>query len=604
MFLITLTEKGGGSSQLTFEKGEVTIGRLAGNDIVLGKGNVSKYHSRIVLKDGKFIIVDMKSTNGTYVNGKKIAAPQVVKPTDKIYIGDYIINVEAGEEGGAEDDGGGEEEAAGEEEYDEGNGEEEQAADDEEPADDEQEEEQADDEEEAPAEEEAPRPGRMPASMANAISRRKNKVDPAVEAYSRLQKDIHDRLIEYLDLRRLDMDRLGDEELWRRTEKAIQDILDQMESDQELPEEIDRGELLTDVLNEALGLGPLEAFLANEDISEIMVNHANQIYIEKKGKITLSEKIFSSNQAVLGVIERIVAPIGRRIDESSPLVDARLKDGSRVNAIIPPLALKGPCITIRKFKRDALRIEDLIRYRTITPQMAEFLEMCVKARKNIVISGGTGSGKTTTLNIISSFIPDDERIITVEDAAELQLPQEHWVQLESRPPNLEGKGAIMIRDLVKNCLRMRPDRIVVGECRSGETLDMLQAMNTGHDGSLTTLHANTPRDALARLETMVLMAGMDLPVKAIREQIASAVHLIVQQTRFSDGTRKVSYITEVSGMEVDIVTLQDIFYYKQEGFTEDGKVRGKYVASGFVPRFYDELQRRGIPVNMGIFREE
>jgi pilus assembly protein CpaF len=604
MFLITLAEKGGGNQQqLTFKKAEVTIGRLAGNDIVLGKGNVSKYHSRIVLKDGKFIIVDMKSTNGTYVNGKKIAAPQVVRPSDKIYIGDYIINVEAGEgseegEGEAEAAGGGEE--GYDEPQDEGGGEEEQP-----------EEEAPQEEEEAPPEEEEeeeqPQPKdkkNMPASMAAALARRKHKIDPAVEAYSRLQKDIHDRLIEYLDLRRLDMDRLGDEELWRRTEKAIQDILDQMEADGELPEEVSRDELLTDVLNEALGLGPLEAFLANEDISEIMVNHANQIYIERKGKITLSDKIFSSNQAVLGVIERIVAPIGRRIDESSPLVDARLKDGSRVNAIIPPLALKGPCITIRKFKRDALRIEDLIRYKTVTPQMAEFLEMCVKARKNIVISGGTGSGKTTTLNIISSFIPEDERIITVEDAAELQLPQEHWVQLESRPPNLEGKGAIMIRDLVKNCLRMRPDRIVVGECRSGETLDMLQAMNTGHDGSLTTLHANTPRDALARLETMVLMAGMDLPVKAIREQIASAVHIIVQQTRFSDGTRKVAYITEVSGMEVDIVTLQDIFYYKQEGFTEDGKVRGRFVASGFVPRFYDELQRRGIPVNMGIFREE
>jgi pilus assembly protein CpaF len=613
MFLITLTEKGGGNQQqLTFKKGEVTIGRLAGNDIVLGKGNVSKYHSRIVLKDGKFIIVDMKSTNGTYVNGKKIAAPQVVRPTDKIYIGDYIINVEAAEDDGAEEEEQGGEEEQQEEEYENGEGEEQQEEEqqeqeEEEPPPDEEEEQQ--EEEEPPPEEEEDAPEaksntRMPASMAAALARRKRKIDPRVEEYSRLQKDIHDRLIEYLDLRRLDMDRLGDEELWRRTEKAIQDILDQMEADGELPEGVSRDEVLTDVLNEALGLGPLEAFLANEDISEIMVNHANQIYVEKKGKITLSDKIFSSNQAVLGVIERIVAPIGRRIDESSPLVDARLKDGSRVNAIIPPLALKGPCITIRKFKRDALRIEDLIRYKTITPQMAEFLEMCVKAKKNIVISGGTGSGKTTTLNIISSFIPDDERIITVEDAAELQLPQEHWVQLESRPPNLEGKGAITIRDLVKNCLRMRPDRIVVGECRSGETLDMLQAMNTGHDGSLTTLHANTPRDALARLETMVLMAGMDLPVKAIREQIASAVHLIVQQTRFTDGTRKVAYITEISGMEVDIVTLQDIFYYKQEGFTEDGKIRGRFVASGFVPRFYDDLQRRGIPVNMGIFREE
>jgi pilus assembly protein CpaF len=285
-------------------------------------------------------------------------------------------------------------------------------------------------------------------------------------------------------------------------------------------------------------------------------------------------------------------------------VDARLKDGSRVNAIIPPLSLKGPCITIRKFKKEKLQIEDLIKYKTLAPQMAEFLEMCVKARKNIVISGGTGSGKTTTLNIVSNFIPEDERIITVEDSCELQLCQEHWVQLESRPPNLEGKGQITIRDLIKNCLRMRPDRIVVGECRSGETLDMLQAMNTGHDGSLTTLHANTPRDAISRMETMVLMAGMDLPLKAIRDQIASAVNLVVQQTRFSDGSRKIAYITEISGMEVDVVTMQDIFLFRQEGFDENNRVRGRFVATGFVPKFYDELQRRGIPVNMNIFREE
>jgi pilus assembly protein CpaF len=589
MFFITLAEKGGDTQQLTLDKEEVTIGRIAGNDLVLNKGNVSKHHSRIVLKDGKYIVVDLKSTNGTFVNGKKIAAPQVVRPTDKIYIGDYIINVEAPPEG--------EYAAEGEEGYDEGG--EEQYDEEEAPPEEEYEEEEAP----APPPPEKEKASNLPASV-KAAQRNKVKVNPEVEAYANLQKDIHDRLIEYLDLRRLDMDRLGDDELWRRTEKAIKDIIDQMEGDGEIGEEIDREMLLTDVLNEALGLGPLEAFLADDDISEIMVNHANQIYIEKKGKITLSEKIFSSNQAVLGVIERIVAPIGRRIDESSPLVDARLKDGSRVNAIIPPLALKGPCITIRKFKKDKLVVNDLIKYKSMTPQMAEFVEMCVKAHKNTVIAGGTGSGKTTLLNIVSSFIPEGERIITVEDAAELNLAQDHWVQLESRPPNLEGKGAITIRDLVKNCLRMRPDRIVIGECRSGEALDMLQAMNTGHDGSLTTLHANTPRDALARLETLVLMAGMDLPVKAIREQIAAAVHILIQQTRFNDGSRRVSYITEVSGMEVDIVTLQDIFYFKQEGFTEDHRVKGRFVATGFVPRFYDDLQRRGLPVNMTIFRED
>jgi pilus assembly protein CpaF len=585
MFLVTLEEKGGGTEQIEFEKNEITIGRLASNDIVLAKGNVSKYHSRIVTKDGRLIIVDMKSTNGTFVNGKKIAAPQVLKPTDKVSIGDYILNVEPLEDVNVTRTGRPEEEFY----------EDEAGYDDEEPYEDEPYE-----DERAPAPAANPR---MPASMASALAKRR-RVDPRVEAYTQLQKEIHDRLIEYLDLRRMDMDRLGDDELWRRTEKAISDIIDQMEADGEISGDVDREELLTDVINEALGLGPLEAFLASDEISEIMVNHANQIYIERKGKLILSDKIFSSNQAVLGVIERIVAPIGRRIDESSPLVDARLKDGSRVNAIIPPLALKGPCITIRKFKKDSLKIQDLIKFKTVTAQMAEFLEMCVKARKNIVISGGTGSGKTTTLNIISSFIPEDERIVTVEDAAELQLPQDHWVQLESRPPNLEGKGAITIRELVKNCLRMRPDRIVVGECRAGETLDMLQAMNTGHDGSLTTLHANTPRDAISRLETMVLMSGMELPVRAIREQIASAVHIIVQQTRFSDGTRKICFVTEVAGMEVDIVTLQDIFYYKQEGFTEDGKVRGRFVASGFVPKFYDDLQRKGIPVNMSIFRED
>ncbi|MHB1845044.1 MAG: CpaF family protein, partial [Deltaproteobacteria bacterium] len=385
---------------------------------------------------------------------------------------------------------------------------------------------------------------------------------------------------------------------------AIRDIIAQMDQDGEMTGQVDRERLVRDVLNEALGLGPLEDLLADDDVTEIMVNHAQQVYVERGGKLTLSEKIFSSNQAVLGVIERIVAPIGRRIDESSPLVDARLKDGSRVNAIIPPLALKGPSITIRKFKREKLVIDDLVKYKSLTAQMAEFLEMCVTARRNIVISGGTGSGKTTLLNVTSSFIPHDERIVTVEDAAELQVHQEHWIQLESRPANLEGKGQITIRDLVKNCLRMRPDRIVIGECRGGEALDMLQAMNTGHDGSLTTLHANTPRDALARLETLVLMSGMELPIKAIREQIAAAVHLIVQQTRFGDGSRKVTAITEVAGMEVDVITLQDIFYYKQEGFDANGKVKGRFVATGFVPKFYEDLQRRGLPVNMNIFREE
>ncbi|MBS2031560.1 MAG: Flp pilus assembly complex ATPase component TadA [Deltaproteobacteria bacterium] len=616
MFAVSITEKTGSNRVMEFDKNEVTIGRIPGNDIVLAKGNVSKNHGKIVLKDAKFVLVDLGSTNGTFVNNKKITAPQVLKPSDTVLIGDYTLKVmEAEDEAGADE---GYDDQGAEEQY-----EDEQPADD--YADEPQDEEPPEETRAPPAKVPAKAPQRAPAPPPKAQAkparrdeeedeapkrggpmkaREVHKVDPAVEAYAKLQKDIHDRLIEYLDLRRLDMDKLGDEELWQRTEKAIRDIIDQMAADGELPEEVDADALLDDVLNEALGLGPLEEFLADDAISEIMVNHANQIFIERKGKIVLSEKIFSSNQAVLGVIERIVAPIGRRIDESSPLVDARLKDGSRVNAIIPPLALKGPCITIRKFKKEKLQVEDLIKYKSVTPQMAEFLDMCVKSHKNIVISGGTGSGKTTLLNVMTSFIQDDERIVTVEDAAELQIYQPHWVQLESRPPNLEGKGQITIRDLVKNCLRMRPDRIVVGECRSGETLDMLQAMNTGHDGSLTTLHANTPRDAIARMETMSLMAGMDLPLKAIREQIAAAVNMIVQQTRFGDGSRRITYITEVAGMEVDIVTLQDIFYFKQDGFTDEGKVKGRFVATGFVPKFYDDLQRRGVPVNMNIFREE
>jgi pilus assembly protein CpaF len=620
MFAVSVTEKTGASRVMEFDKNEVTFGRIAGNDIVLAKGNVSKNHGKFVLKDGKFILVDNNSTNGTFVNNKKIAAPQVLKLTDIVLVGDYTMQVMEAEE--QHDDLPPEEDELpeGHDDAAHADGHEEEHYEDELPP-----EEEPEPEEtrappprvpaRAPARAAAPAPvakGRAPARQeeeAEPPAKRKRGrqpagVDPAVEAYAKLQKDIHDRLIEYLDLRRMDMDKLGDEELWNRTEKAIRDILDQMGSDGELPDEVDQDMLLEDVLNEALGLGPLEEFLADDDVSEIMVNHANQIFIEKKGKIVLSEKIFSSNQAVLGVIERIVAPIGRRIDESSPLVDARLKDGSRVNAIIPPLALKGPCITIRKFKREKLQVEDLIKYKSVTPQIAEFLEMCVKSHKNIVISGGTGSGKTTLLNVMTSFIQEDERIVTVEDAAELQIYQPHWIQLESRPANLEGKGQITIRELVKNCLRMRPDRIVVGECRSGETLDMLQAMNTGHDGSLTTLHANTPRDAIARMETMSLMAGMDLPLKAIREQIAAAVNMIVQQTRFGDGSRRITYVTEVAGMEVDIVTLQDIFYYKQDGFTEEGKIKGRFVATGFVPKFYDDLQRRGVPVNMNIFRED
>jgi len=404
-----------------------------------------------------------------------------------------------------------------------------------------------------------------------------------------------------MDLRRLDVEALADEELWQRTKATIQTIADQAQSAGEVPDFVDREVLIKDVLNEALGLGPLEELLEEDNITEVMVNHSQQIYVERSGRLEQVDKTFSSDKAVLGVIERIVAPIGRRIDESSPMVDARLRDGSRVNAIIPPLAIKGPCLTIRKFRRDMFGPDDLQRIGSFNRQIAEFLEVCVGARKSIVISGGTGSGKTTTLNILSSYIPENERIVTIEDAAELQLPQAHVVSLETKPPNIEGQGEIRIRDLVRNSLRMRPDRIVVGECRGGEALDMLQAMNTGHDGSLTTLHANTPRDAISRLETMVLMSGMDLPVRAIREQIASAIDIIVQQTRFAGGRRVITHVVEVTGMEGDIITTQDIFSFQQEGIDAQGQVQGQFQASGLVPKFYSELAARGLDVNMSIF---
>jgi len=410
---------------------------------------------------------------------------------------------------------------------------------------------------------------------------------------------VHEELLHLMDLRRTDIGSMSEEQLRHHVDKLIKEIIENMAG--KIPSDVDQSRLAVDVLNEAVGLGPLEELLAQDDITEIMVNKYDEIYIEKGGRLTKSNVVFSNDDAVMSAIERIVSPLGRRIDESSPLVDARLQDGSRVNAIIPPLALRGPCLTIRKFARKKLTSEDIIAYNAINENMVKFLEMAVIHRKNIVISGGTGSGKTTLLNVLSNYIPESERIVTVEDAAEIKLAQPHIVSLEARPPNMEGKGAIPIRDLVKNCLRMRPDRIVVGECRGGEALDMLQAMNTGHDGSLTTAHANTPRDLIARLEVMVMMSGMDLPSKAIRDQVASAVDIVVQINRFSDGTRKVVSISEITGTEGDIVQMQDIFKFQQEGFDEEGKVKGHFHATGRVPEFYEDLRQRGLPVDMSIF---
>lgn len=415
------------------------------------------------------------------------------------------------------------------------------------------------------------------------------------------RKRIHAMLLETMDLRRQDVSRMSDERLRQETEAVIRKLIE--DKGGEIPSSINRNALCQQVLNEAIGLGPLEDLLSDESVTEIMVNRHDQIFVERSGRLVRHALTFTGDQAVLGVIERIVTPLGRRIDESSPMVDARLKDGSRVNAIIPPLALKGPTLTIRKFSKRKLNASDLVAYGSVSPEMAHFMQICVEAKKNVVVSGGTGSGKTTLLNILSNFIPQGERVITVEDAAELQLGHEHLISLESRPANVEGKGGVSIRDLVRNTLRMRPDRIVVGECRGAEALDMLQAMNTGHDGSLTTLHANSPRDALARLETMVLMAGMDLPLTAIREQIASAVDIIVQQTRFACGKRCVTHIAEITGIESGTIQVQELFRFVRQGHDpETGRVQGVFTGCDMVPTFYEELQSTGMHLDMSIFK--
>jgi pilus assembly protein CpaF len=414
------------------------------------------------------------------------------------------------------------------------------------------------------------------------------------DPYIQLKSKIHKKVIEEMSRDQED----GAGELAERLTRLVSEFIDQEVSF--IPRG-DKQRIVSEIVDEAVGFGPIHPLLSDESVTEVMVNGPNQVYIERNGKLEKTDVVFRDGAHVLHIIEKIVAPLGRRIDESMPMVDARLPDGSRVNAIIPPLSLCGPCITIRKFSKDPFTIDNLLSFDTLSLEMAAFLEAAVKARLNIVVSGGTGSGKTTTLNVLSSFIPNDERIVTIEDAAELQLRQEHVVSLETRPANIEGKGAVTIRDLVRNSLRMRPERIVVGEVRSGEALDMLQAMNTGHDGSLTTGHANSPRDMLSRLETMVLMAGMDLPVRAIREQIASAVDVIVHQSRMRDGTRKVTHITEVQGMEGDVIVLQDIFVYEQRGINADGRLVGSFVSTGIRPRFVKQLEDAGITLPAVMF---
>ncbi len=431
-----------------------------------------------------------------------------------------------------------------------------------------------------------------PAQRMNAVSARPRT--PFEQTAERVKNRLQARLIEEID----ETEELDKEQ----TAVRIVELLDAVVAELGLTiTKLEKQKLQDSVLHDFLGLGPIESLVNDPAITEIMVNGPNQVFVEQKGKLTLSGVQFESDSQLRRVIDRIVSTIGRRIDESSPMVDARLKDGSRVNVIIPPLALNGAILTIRKFSKTPYMINDLIKFGTLTEPMANFARAAVRARLNILVSGGTGSGKTTTLNVLSSFIPEEERIVTVEDAAELQLNQDHVVTLESRPANVEGRGRIAIRDLVVNALRMRPDRIVVGECRGGEALDMLQAMNTGHDGSLTTIHANSPHDSLNRLETLVLMAGAELPSRAIREQISSAINVIVQQSRLRDGQRKVVAISEVIGLHGDQIKTQDIFVFKQTGVSEDGRVQGYFTPTGIMPKYFDHLQSSGEGVSKDLF---
>lgn len=421
----------------------------------------------------------------------------------------------------------------------------------------------------------------------------------ARELVQEVKRRTHVELMKRLNLKKMVLAGISDEELETQAKIQIRKILSELTIP--LPPGVELGVVEQELVNEAIGLGPLEYLTDEDDITEIMVNGPDHVYVEKGGILYRTDTAFADANQVMAAIERIVSPLGRRIDESSPMVDARLPDGSRVNAIIPPLSLVGPSITIRKFSKTPFQAADLIRFGSVSEDIIKFLSICVQVRKNIIISGGTGSGKTTFLNVLSSFLPNRERIVTIEDAAELQLHQEHIVRLEARPPNIEGKGEIAIRDLVRNSLRMRPDRIVIGECRGGEALDMLQAMNTGHDGSLTTIHANAPRDALSRLETLVLMAGFDLPLRAIREQIASAITIIVQISREKDGTRKVTHVSEITKMEGDIITMQDIFKFYQDGWDENNKIVGHHLPTGNIPTFMDEITRAKLDLDIAIF---
>ncbi|MBR0197624.1 MAG: Flp pilus assembly complex ATPase component TadA [Kiritimatiellae bacterium] len=539
-------------SSRPLEDGTYIIGRGSACRIRLEFPDVSERHAILTVRNGEAMLEDLHSANGTWVNGEEIDSPMPLDSGKVVQIGESMLRVF-------------EEDLTKSVDVD-----------------------MPSDEDDA-------------TFCAREESGLEKGSDPLRDIRRNVQQQIQRELLKRLDMKRLTVQGVNQEGLEDVARAKIRQIIHEVVEKGRLPDGIDPIRLEEDVFNEAMRLGPLEELLADDTISEIMVNGPYQVYVERNGKLELSDCQFTEDDSVLAVIERIVAPLGRRIDESQPYVDARLADGSRVNAIIPPLSLTGPTITIRKFSSVALTSEDFIRFGTWTHNAAEFMKLCVLLRKNIIVAGGTGSGKTTLLNLLSGYIPSSERIITVEDAAELKLQQPHVVRLEARAPNIEGKGAVTIRDLVKNCLRMRPDRIIVGECRSGEALDMLQAMNTGHDGSLTTVHANSPRDVISRLETMVLMSGMELPSKAIREQVASAVDLIIHESRMSDGTRKVVAITEVTGLEGSQIVMQDIFSFRQTGVGANGKILGELKPTGAIPTWYDQLAGRGIRCDARMF---
>jgi pilus assembly protein CpaF len=430
-------------------------------------------------------------------------------------------------------------------------------------------------------------------SMASAAG-----VAAANKSFEDLKRHIHGKLVEKLDFTRVKD--LQSDALRKDIRRVIEHLCD---TENPLLNRMERERLIDEILDETLGFGPLEALLKDPTISDILINGPHNIFVERRGKLEKTEIKFRDNDHLLQIIDRIVSKIGRRVDETSPMVDARLPDGSRVNAIIPPLALDGPTVSIRRFGTNPLKLEDLLNYKAFTPEMAMLMEACIKARLNVLISGGTGCGKTTLLNTLSSFIPNDERVITIEDAAELQLQQEHVVRLETRPPNIEGKGAVICRDLVRNALRMRPERIIIGECRGSESLDMLQAMNTGHAGSMTTLHANNPREGLSRLETMIMMGGFEMPIKAMRQQIASAIDIVIQANRLQGGPRKITSITEVLNMEQDVIIMQDIFRFKQLGIDQNGRAFGQFESTGVRPSFVGRLESKGIKLPSNLFQE-